>query len=184
MGAYDERGVKTWSGCLTSRTIVLLLFLIAQPHVALGHQDRLIRLASDGRLQGLPPEYEPAHLLLPPAKGTEHVVLQLGGKRLEFPDCLSVLFAKASRPHMLLSASWYHDAKLLPYYLSIRLPISAPNAHGFYDGWSILVDITSVRVLKVEAVFSIGDAAQREQEIDLKTFCGSGGVTEVIGRIR
>ena len=176
--------MKKWPDCLTSRNIVLLLFLIAQPHAALGHQDRLIRLVSEGRLQGLPPEYEPAHLFLPPANGAEHAVLQLGGKRLEFPDCLSVLFAKASRPHMLLSASWYHDPKLLPYYLSIRLPISAPTAHGFYDGWAILVDITSVRVLKVEAVFTTGDAAQRQQEIDIKTFCGSGGVTGVIGRIR
>src|SRR5262245_15908440 len=89
MGTHDERGMKAWSDCLTGSAIVLLLLLITQPDVALAHEDRLIRLASDGRLQGLPPEYEPAHLHLPPVNGTEHVVLQLGAKRLEFPDCLS-----------------------------------------------------------------------------------------------
>lgn len=176
--------MRRWSTCLTSRKIGILLVLVAQASVSFGHQDRLIRLASDGRLQGFPREYEPAHLYLPSGRGKEHVVLELHGKRLAFPDCLSVLFAKASRPHMRLSASWYHDTKLLPYYLSIRLPISAPNAHGFYDGWSITVDITRVTVLKVEAVFTIGDTAQREQEIDIKTFCESGGTTEFIGKIR
>ena len=168
----------------TSKKRFLSLVLIIQANVALGHQDMLIRLASDGRLQGLPPEYEPAYLYLPSGSGTEGVVLQLGQKRLEFPDCLSVLFAKGSRPDMRLSASWYHDPKVLPYYLSIRLPIRSPNANGFYDGWSILVDMTRVAVLQVKAVFAIGDAAQREQEIDIKTFCGSTGVTEVIGKIR
>ena len=151
-----------------SRLTILLSVLIAEASVAVAHQDRVIKLAPDGRLQGLPPEYEPARLFLPARGGTENVVLQLGGKRLKFPECLSTLFAKASRPHMLLSASWYHDSTILPPYLAIRLPVSAPNAHGFYDGWSLLVDMTTVRVLKVEAVFTTGDSAQRTQEIDVR----------------
>ena len=176
--------MKKWTSRLAIGSIVLWLILITQAPVARSHQDRLIQLAPDGRLQGLPPEHEPASLRLPARSGKQRVVLQLRDSRLEFPDCLSVLFAKASRPHMVLSASWYHDPKLMPYYLSITLPTSAPNPNDFYDGWSILVDITKLQVLKVKAVFTIGDAAQREQEIDVKTFCSSGGVTEVIGTIR
>ena len=75
---------------------------------------------------------------------------------------------------MRLSASWYHDPKDLPYYLSIRLPMHAPNPNGFYDGWSILVDISEVRLLKLQVVSTTGDAAQRLREIEIKTFCESG----------
>jgi hypothetical protein len=165
----------------TSRGIALVVLMAALPHVALAHQDRIITLASDGRLEGFPATYEPAYLLLPPATGRGQVVLQLAGKRLDLPDCLSVLFAKTSRAHMRMAASWYHDPKVLPYYLSIDLPQRAPSAHGFYDGWSILVDITRMKVLNVKAVFAIGDTAQSEQEVHLETFCASGGTTELIG---
>jgi hypothetical protein len=165
------------------RIVLLLLILTAPANLTLAHQDRVIRLNADGRLVGLPAQYEPARLLIP-TRSAGHVVLQLGQKRLELPDCLSVLFAKARRPHIQLSASWYHDPKVLPFYLHIRLPVAAPNANGYYDRWSILIDITKVAVYQVEAVFAVGESSQRAQGIEIKTFCGTGGVTETIGTVR
>jgi hypothetical protein len=166
----------------TFRQTALLVGLVTQASVAFGHKDKIITFAPDGRLLGLPANYEPAHLYLPAKISAEPVVLEVGGKRLEFPECLSVLFLKASRPHMMLAASWYHDPKVLPPYLYIQLPTAAPNANGFYDGWSILVDITTATVLKVEAVFAIGSTSERAQGIDIKTFCGSGGTTQVLDK--
>jgi hypothetical protein len=166
------------------RWVGLVLSLWAIASTTLAHQDMIIRLALDGQLEGLPPIYQPASLRLPTVDDRQLVVLQLRGKRLEFPDCLSVLFAKASRPHIALSASWYHDQKILPPYLSIRLPMREPNGNGYYDGWSILVDMDKVKVLRVEAVFTIGSKAQRMQEVDIGKFCGSGGTIETLGKIR
>jgi hypothetical protein len=71
----------------------------------------------------------------------------------------------------------------MPYYLSIQLPVAVPGPHGFYDGWSILVDLKKASVLNVYALFvTEAGASQREQEIELQTFCGSGGSTSVLSQ--
>ena len=158
----------------------LLVAVGIQASESRAHQDLIIELGSDGTLKGLPAEYQPARLSVPVSPDAGLVVLQLGKKRLEFPDCLYVLFAKASRAHMRVSASWDHDVRLVPHYLAIRLPLGAPNAHGFYDGWSILVDLKKAEVLRVQAVFTTnGGRSEREQEIDVKTFC-TGGVGSLV----
>jgi hypothetical protein len=163
------------NGPAIGRLVVLLAIVATQAHDAIGHMDARVRRAPDGTLVGLPSEYEPASLYLPPSIDTEHVVLRLGDKRLEFPDCLSVLFAKASRRDMRISASWFHDRKIMPYYIALQLPVAAPNTNGYYDGWAILVDLDKATVLSVKAIFTTcGGGCQREQRIDVETFCGGG----------
>ena len=156
----------------------LAVCLLAAARLSLAHQDTLIKIGLlDGRLEGLPPAHQPAYLKLPLADDGR-VVLQLKGRRLELPECLSVLFTKSSRADMVLSASWYHDPKILPPYLLIRLPVRPPlgrgDGYGYdYDGWHIMLDINRVRVLRVEAVFTIGrDRGLRSQAIDIDKFCG------------
>ena len=71
----------------------------------------------------------------------------------------------------------------LPSYLAVRLPVHEPNGHGYYDGWSLLIDMDKVSVLRLEAVFTIGLKAQTSQEVDLPTFCGTKTI-EAPPRIR
>jgi hypothetical protein len=144
---------------------------------AYGHSDTTLSVRSDGALTGLPPEYSPARLQLPPAGHHGDVVLTIKGKTLTMPDCIATLFTKSSRPHLHVSASWYHTRSRLPPYLFFRLPLQAPTEAGFYDGWTLLVDMTNLRLLRLEAVFAMpGGRDQNFRQIDIKTFCAPEAV--------
>ena len=139
------------------------------------HQDVLITRQSNGNLVELPDEYQPAFLIVEEssARSIGAVRIRLGNNQLNLPECLSVLFHKAIT--IDLSASWYHDPKSLPYYLSIKLPTKKPARKTYgYDGWSLLVALETAQVIRVSAKFQVHDGSgQRGQEIDLTTFCSA-----------
>ena len=158
------------------------LLHVVPARLAYAHQDLIIELNRDGSLHGLPAKYEPASLVIPAGDYHEgqNVVLQLANHRVEFPECLSVLFAKASRRHIQLSASWYHDPTTLPYYLSIELPLRRRSGQGFFDGWSLLVALDTGELIEVNAVFESDDGmTQRGQKIDVAQFCTADEVEQL-----
>lgn len=128
--------------------LAMLLMLVSAGGSASGHQDFVIDLQRDGTLRGLPPRYEPARLSIPNGEyhAGHNVILQLGGNRVEFPECLSILFTKASRKHIQLSPSWYHDPSIVPYYLSIELPTRARTG-ARVDGCSRAVAVSSLSLV-------------------------------------
>ncbi len=141
--------------------------------IAFAHQDIVIKLKADGRLAGLPDQYQPAQLVIRDStlESFGSVLLRIGEHEVELPECLSVLFHKAVRLDM--SASWYHDPEVLPYYLSIDLPTKVPGRKTYgFDGWSILIALETAEIIRVQAMFQSHEGnGQRGQRIELKAFC-------------
>jgi hypothetical protein len=160
---------------------LLLVLLIGLSSTAFGHQDTIIELERDGVLHGLPAAYEPASLLILEDPRKSHtVVLRIADRRVEFPECLSVLFAKADRHLIRLSASWYHDPTVLPYYLCIELP-TRRTKFGSFDGWKILIDLNNASLIELSAAFeSLGGNAQRYQKVDVNSFCNSDELARLV----
>lgn len=78
------------------------------------HMDRIIEL-EEGKLIGLPQEYQPAFLDL------QDMSLQIGSNRLKFPACVSKYFQNQTQYDVEITASWYHDVYTLPPYLGISI---------------------------------------------------------------
>src|SRR5687768_8645278 len=78
-----------------------------------GHEDTTLKL--DGkRIIGLPEAYQPAELDV-------HGFLQIGDKRLRFNPFMKEVFSDSRRYDIVISASWYHDPKILPPYMSLNV---------------------------------------------------------------
>ena len=171
---------------LSMRHLLALMLTVGCSSIAHGHQDMVIEFLRDGELCGLPAAYEPASLVIPrgDSQGDENVVLRIGNHRIEFPECLSILFKKANRRQIGVSASWYHEPTILPYYISIQLPTRGRSKHGTFDGWSILVELDTAKLIRVEAEFeSNGGYAQRGQRVDVGAFCTSDEVVQLVPQI-
>jgi hypothetical protein len=123
------------------------------------HQDTPIQL-KDGKLLGLPKEFEPAAFDL--AKKT----LTISGKVLPLSHSLQSLFpddrsvdefgfqnpVKGIPYELKFSASWYHGPSLRPPYLLIKI---TPDDRDFRT--EILVDIESVAILEARVFLKISE---------------------------
>jgi hypothetical protein len=90
---------------------------------------------------------------------------------------------KAKRRQIEVSASWYHEPSVLPYYIAIELPIRGRTKHDTFDGWSILVGLDTAKLIEVAAEFeSDGGYSQRGQGIDLHSFCTPEEVAQLAPR--
>lgn len=137
--------------------ITISLLIGVAPLVA--HQDTPIQL-KDGKLIGLPKEFQPA------AFDLEKKTLTISGKALPFSHSLQSLFpadrsvdefgfqnAVKGIPYELkFSASWYHGPSLLPPYLLIKI---TPDDRDFRT--EILVDIESVAILEARVFLKISE---------------------------
>lgn len=78
------------------------------------HQDRIIEL-KNGRLVGLPDQYQPAYFDL------ENKSLQIGTNRIIFPPCVSTYFPDNEKYKLFITSSWYHSSDLLPPYIVFHI---------------------------------------------------------------
>ena len=99
------------------------------------HKDRLIELKGT-RLVGLPEKFTPAELDL---KAGE---LRIGHRAMKFSPLLKSLF---DQPHeLVISASWYHDPKILPPYISLHIK---PKEKDF--SYEILLNLETLELIEV-----------------------------------
>jgi hypothetical protein len=131
-------------------TLLSMIALLIGVVPLAAHQDTPIQ-RKDGKLLGLPKEFQPASFDL------EKKIFTISGKALKFPDSLQSLFPDDRRvdqfgepnavkgiPYELkFSASWYHGPSLLPPYLLITI---TPNDRDFRA--EIFVDLETVAFLE------------------------------------
>ena len=127
----------------------------------------IMELSRNGDIQGLPNEYQPAHLgLAKKGDAAPEVTLRLGRAVVALPSCVSELFRRIPRSRMKLSASWYHNPEVLPYYLNVELQEQA-SKEGFFDGWSLLFNLGSGELMSLRRVWQI-DNGWGEQSAEIK----------------
>lgn len=132
----------------------LCLFLCATLPVY-GHQDRIIKL-EDGKLIGLPDEYQPARFSL------EKKLLRIGKHEMAFTPFLKSLFPDDGQHELSILSSWYHGefGGLPPY---ITFTIQPKNkAYRF----QILFNLKTLDVINVQIVLTEGNTT-RYLPIDL-----------------
>ena len=124
-------------------------------------------LSPNGEIQGLPKEFQPAHLgLTKKGDSPPEVTLRLGRSIVELPGCISELFRRIPRSHVKLSASWDHDPKDLPYYLSMELQ-EKRSKEGYFDGWSLLFNLNSGELMSLRRVWQT-ENGWGEQSAEIK----------------
>ena len=130
----------------------------------------------------LPDRYQPARLTIP-ASENERVTLRLGASFVEFPECIARYFRRVPRRHVKLSASWYHDPSEMPYYLSIHLEEKRSKI-GAFDGWSLLIDLDTVRLLTFSREsHTDGGYGRQGTEIPASTICTPDEQAQLTPRI-
>src|SRR5688572_7976485 len=108
------------------RRLLVLVCAALSSAICLAHQDTIVKVNADGRLDGLPAEYNPASLRVvfsqasdPAEPPISRLELKIGGKTVVVPQCVTGLALTRSMNGVRVVASWYHDTKssLLPPYL-------------------------------------------------------------------
>jgi hypothetical protein len=133
-------GRRTWTLGLTrpyrQRLILCVsILLFSRCDSLLAHVDTLIQLKNN-RLVGLPEKFTPAELDLTAGR------LRIGHHAMTFSPFLKSLF---DQPHDLdIAASWYHDPKTLPPYISLRIK---PKMKDFR--YSILLNLETLELIEV-----------------------------------
>ena len=172
---------RTHSARLAS---LALASVVACASRAVAHQDFIMDLSRSGDIQGLPKEYQPAHLGLTKKRDAPpEVTLRLGRSFVALPGCVSELFRRIPRRHMKLSASWYHDPEELPYYLSIELQ-EKNSKEGFFDGWSLLFNLGSGGLMSLHRVWQIDNGwGQQSAEVKPSQICTPEELRALIPRV-
>src|SRR5438045_6030541 len=138
---------------LASLTLVATMSAAMAFH-ADAHSETIIAIATDGTMSGLPPEYQPAQLVISKSAGIKvpTVALTLSGKTVEFPACLAKLFAIPAGQRMGALASWYHEPRgdekqIPPPYLIVYLPHRTTGGPwNLVSGHSIMFDLRAAEI--------------------------------------
>jgi hypothetical protein len=119
----------------------------------LAHEDTLIGLETK-KLVGLPKEYTPAELDLKDFR------IRIKDHAMAFSSLLKSLF---DQPHDLrISASWYHDRKILPPYLLLSIQ---PKKKDFR--YELLLNLDTLALVQLSVVLQESDLTTRHLAIAL-----------------
>ena len=119
----------------------------------LAHEDTLIGLETK-KLVGLPKEYAPAELDLKDFR------IRIKDHAMTFSPLLKSLF---DQPYDLkISASWYHDRKILPPYLLLNIQ---PKKKDFR--YELLLSLDTLALVQLSVVLQESDSTTRRLPIAL-----------------
>ncbi|WAC39024.1 hypothetical protein [Pedobacter sp. SL55] len=102
------------------------------------HQDTQLKLDKVGNIIGLPKQYGPAKFDLAAKR------LRIRDREVVFPKCLQYYFEQHQNPKVYLSASWYHEKRILPYYLNFRIVDKRVN----YE-YGMLINLETLELIEV-----------------------------------
>ena len=118
---------------------VVTLFLLFFSTQLFGHEDTVVRQEGDA-LVGLPDHFNPAQFY------RNDLILSLAGRSVAFPECVEGHFDSLSDDELVISASWYHDLRRLPPYISFRargsmfplFSMDMTKLTPLFDGFSVV----------------------------------------------
>lgn len=121
------------------------------------HQDRVITLQSDGALDGLPAEFQPASLHVAfspiPAGAVEAIELDLGKNRIRLPLCVTGILLTERVDEIKVSASWYHDESIVPYYLAVTFfDPGYDQGIPFNPGYSLMFNLRTGKLMSMDVL--------------------------------
>lgn len=155
-------------------SLAIALSLAAGAHA---HQETIIAIASDGAMSKLPPQYQPARLVVSRDKpGAPAVSLTLSGKTVTFPPCIAKLFAVPRGQAIAGLASWYHEARgeqrTLPPYIVLYLRQGTIGEPWNLElGHSLMFDLRTARLAQIEQ-YRPGKDSPR-QAVDAASLCSA-----------
>lgn len=152
-----------------------IFLLLSTPLQLLAHRDILLSVSKDGKIQGLPKEYEPAFLHI--SKGglfsSTSVKLEIKDHAVTFPTCISKLFSVPTTERMTLSASWYHDLSLLSPYLAIYLPQrTSPKDSSWFDGHTMVINLRTAEIISLHKT-QFSDLSLQREPVKLDSICSA-----------
>lgn len=146
---------------------------------AQAHQDRLLRVAADGAIVGLPPQFSPATLKVVYAtiEGERRVAalaLDVRAHRVELPMCVVGLLNTGDERDMRVTGSWYHDEEIVPYYLQVRFFDPGFDSNRKTNpGFALLFNLHTAKLIEMDVDVVHDAKGERAQSIpvDLQARC-------------
>jgi hypothetical protein len=128
--------------------VSLVLFVVlAWSGKAPAHEDHIIKIKDD-KLVGLPDKYAPAEISLKESR------LRIGDHVMVFSPLLKSLF---DLPHDLkLTASWYHDPKIVPPYLVIAIQ---PKGKDF--SYKLMLNLDTLDLIELSVTLRESEKSTR-----------------------
>jgi hypothetical protein len=161
------------------RLQAFFLGLLLASGTCFAHKDRIVDIESDGTLSAIPVAFGPAALRIafsdagsgsPPVSSVE---LTLGARKISLPGCVTALLQTARPEDVRALASWYHDEKSFPYYLSVTFfdPGYHPQS-GYNSGYSLLFNLRTARLIRMEVLIARNKGkALQSVPVDLAERC-------------
>jgi hypothetical protein len=142
---------------MTSQILCVLCLFLRTPVAA--HKDRII-LIDNGKLVGLPDQYQPAYLNL------QEKSLQVGTKHIVFPACVSKYFPENNNYTVKITASWYHATTAMPPYLLISIHPSGRNYN-----YRLLFNLDTPKPLKFEIEIHESESVTAFHQLVIDDIC-------------
>jgi len=121
------------------KTILIVLTFLFLGNPKSFHQDTPLKIDKNGNIVGLPKQYGPAKFDLATKR------LRIKDREVVFPKCLQYYFEQHQNPKVYLSASWYHEKRILPHYLNFRIVEKNVN----YE-YSMLINLETLALIEVQ----------------------------------
>ena len=126
---------------MIAKAIVVIGLLLGSAE-AWAHQDTIFPIDEDGRIRGVPPEFQPASLVVRSKSGaTPEATLTLSGQSVRLPDCLSRHLVSGN---LYAHGSWYHSGSRLPPYLVLQIASADTESLGL----SLMFDLRSAELIR------------------------------------
>lgn len=160
--------------------ILLALPVLFSAQTVKGTEDQVVSLRPDGVIPEIPAELGEARLTIA-GLGTSapSVVFRIGDHEDALPTCLTRFIRSKNEQDVQLTSSWYHDEKLLPYYLVVAFRNPGSNrGKVFHSGYSFMFNLHNAELMEVQRLEAnrFGDGG-RYSRIDPQSVCEKSHAT-------
>jgi hypothetical protein len=156
----------------------------------IAHQDALLKVQADGRIDGLPPEYNPASLRIafsqndepgwPPISG---LALNLGGRSVVVPQCVTRLVLTRSMKDIQVVASWYHNTSVSPPYIEVALFDPGHEDLPTRPGYRLAFNLSTAKLFRMDVAFLRGKSDIYNAPVDVSQLCPDSDVLKFSERV-
>ncbi|WP_243317291.1 hypothetical protein [Geothrix paludis] len=168
------------------KSVIMPALLAAlSPTACAAHQDMIIEIQKDGSFIGLPKEFVPASIQIkfsnslsdPPI---ESLIITLSGHKIKIPATLLSMLKCQSIDGVFASASWYHDEKLLPYYMRIEfLEPGFDSTRPDNPGIAMFLNLRTGMLMEIRSiVITKPGKSWEERVINLESLCSPDELKE------
>lgn len=97
------------------KILLIIISLLSLSYSIPDHQDTPLEVDKSGNIIGLPEKYQSAKF------DFDTRYLRINDAEVTFPDCFEPYFKGSNDNLVYLSASWYHNPEIVPFYLIMEL---------------------------------------------------------------